>query len=179
MSDSEQPDARVQIIIGKIPGKVERRSIPIGTTVEDAFSRMGIDIRGYDLRLNGRSVSPGHTIVDIATLLALRPIIGRARIAPWREIVSDLGYNLVWGSPVFLALLAWLFGSAAILQVTEGRPHYWDAVWVTWTTMTTMGWGNASLQTALGKLVISFDALAGLILIGCVVWLLSASLSRR
>jgi hypothetical protein len=76
--------------------------------------------------------------------------------------MRDLRYNLKYGYPIFVVLAIWLFVSAWILHKLEPRSNYWETIWVTWTTMTTMGWGSFSLQTVLGKLMISADALAGL-----------------
>ena len=69
----------------------------------------------------------------------------------------------MFGLPLFIAVLGWLFVSASLLQKAEAWPNYWETVWVTWTTMTTMGWGDAPLKTAPGKLLVSLNALAGLV----------------
>jgi Ion channel len=90
--------------------------------------------------------------------------------------IFDRNFMFWW--PLFAGILGWFLVSALILQKAEAWPSYSEAVWVTWTTMTTMGWGNASLQTVLGKLLVSVNALIGLVLIGSVVWLFTTFLGR-
>jgi hypothetical protein len=97
----------------------------------------------------------------------------------WLRALRDLGRNFVFALPLFLAVFGWLFVSVWFLQKAENWPSYGETVWVTWTTMTTMGWANESPQTSLGKLLVSMNALAGLVLIGSIVWLFTTSLGRR
>jgi hypothetical protein len=102
-----------------------------------------------------------------------------SRVRFWGNALRSFGTNLSYCWPLFLLLAGWLFAAAAVLQAAEGWPGYWQAVWTTWTTMATEGWGEKTPLTVLGKLVISLDAFVGIVLIGAVVWLVTTSLSER
>jgi hypothetical protein len=183
----DQSSDNIEVFVGMIPGRKNRGMIPRGTRVVDAFAKLGVplgDPESWELK---RSVSLHDRINEDCTITATRPIRGNVEIAQrgtsfnafGQSSMRDLRYNLKYGYPIFVVLAIWLFVSAWILHKLEPRSNYWETIWVTWTTMTTMGWGSFSLQTVLGKLMISADALAGLILIGTVVWLVTTSLPRQ
>lgn len=101
----------------------------------------------------------------------------------WKNSGTELWYNLrlVW--PVFVALLvlnlllAWLF-YAFESCCNPGVKTFGDALYTTWITMTTVGYGDICPQTGMGRFIASFDAFLGIILIGVIVWLVTASLTQ-
>jgi hypothetical protein len=97
----------------------------------------------------------------------------------WRESLRDILGNARYALGILVVLAVWLVVSSVLLQIAEGREHYWQALYNTWTTMTTMGPLDGPPHSVVGKILISVDALAGLILLGSVVWLVTTSLSRR
>jgi voltage-gated potassium channel Kch len=55
---------------------------------------------------------------------------------------------------------------------------YPNAAYATWITMATIGYGDMVPVTGLGRLIVSFDALVGLVLIGSLVWLVTNTLKE-
>ncbi len=96
----------------------------------------------------------------------------------WRESLKDLWHNLALGWPIFAILVAWLAISTLVLYYYESQPPSWGkALYLTIITMTTVG--NVAPSTAIGQVMAAADAIMGVVLLGVVVWLLTASLSRR
>jgi hypothetical protein len=96
----------------------------------------------------------------------------------WRQFLSDLLTNLRVGRDVFVALAMWWLLSSILLFLFEDH-GFLHSLYTTWTTMATLGPLDGEPVSRMGKLIISIDAFAGLILFGCIVWLISTSLSRR
>ena len=83
--------------------------------------------------------------------------------------------------PIFVSLLLFPLASGSLLYLVErdsGGPinSYGNAVYTTWIIMTTVGYGDMIPRTTFGRVMVSFDALVGLLLIGLVVWLITSSL---
>ena len=96
----------------------------------------------------------------------------------WTEFLHDLLANIRVARDLFLILAAWLMVSFVLLFVSEGH-GYLNALYSTWTTMATLGPLDGAPVSRMGKLLISIDAFTGMILLGCIVWLVTTSLSRR
>ncbi|MFE0382814.1 potassium channel family protein [Streptomyces bungoensis] len=97
----------------------------------------------------------------VATLL----LVGRrARMAPQIRLTT-----YVVGSVVGLLM----FGSLAVLSVERDSPHgnirtLGDAVWWSFTTMTTVGYGDHAPTTGLGRMIAVGLMLSGIALLGVV-----------
>ncbi|GGZ94989.1 ion transporter [Streptomyces spiroverticillatus] len=97
----------------------------------------------------------------VSTLL----LVGRrARMSPQITLTAYVG-----GSVVGLLM----FGSLAVLEVERGAPGgniktLGDAVWWSFTTMTTVGYGDHSPTTGLGRLIAVGLMLSGIALLGVV-----------
>ena len=96
----------------------------------------------------------------------------------WKQFLSDLRENLGVGRDVFAALVIWWLVYSILLSFSEGH-SFLHSLYATWTTMATLGPLNGAPVSRIGKLLISIDAFAGLILFGAMVWLVTTSLSRR
>jgi hypothetical protein len=94
----------------------------------------------------------------------------------WRVFLRDLTMNIRFVRDVFVVLAVWLFLSSILLFIAEGH-GYLHALYSTWTTMATLGPLDDPPLSKMGKLLISMDAFAGLILLSCILWLVTASLS--
>jgi hypothetical protein len=97
---------------------------------------------------------------------------------PWRQFLSDLLTNLLVGRDVFVVLAIWWLLSSILLFLFDGH-GFLHSLYTTWTTMATLGPLDCPPVSRMGKLLISIDAFAGLVLFGCIVWLVTTSLSRR
>lgn len=128
---------------------------------------------------------------DDTNLVTMSPILGVAPMAPrgttlgafWQGAVVDLANNVRLAWPIFAAIAVYLLGSAYVLFSLELGHNdkvkgYGDAVYLTWITMTTVGFGDAYPMTACGKVVAGVDGLVGIVLIGVVVWLVTESLKK-
>ncbi|MBT2504975.1 two pore domain potassium channel family protein [Streptomyces sp. ISL-98] len=97
----------------------------------------------------------------VATLL----LVGRrAMVAPQIQLTTYVGGAV-------LGLL--MFGSLAVLEVERGAPGgniktLGDAVWWSFTTMTTVGYGDHSPTTGLGRMLAVGLMLSGIALLGVV-----------
>ncbi|MEU9001071.1 potassium channel family protein [Streptomyces sp. NPDC048551] len=106
-------------------------------------------------------VQPLRLLRLVATLM----LVGRrARMAPQVRLTT-----YVAGAVVGLLM----FGSLAVLSVERDAPHgniknLGDAVWWSFTTMTTVGYGDHSPTTGLGRLVAVGLMLSGIALLGVV-----------
>jgi len=116
-------------------------------------------------------VQPLRLLRLVSTLL----LVGRrARMAPQIRLTTHVG-----GSVVGLLM----FGSLAVLQVERDAPDgniktLGDAVWWSFTTMTTVGYGDHSPTTGLGRLLavglmISGIALLGVVTANIAAWFIS------
>ena len=106
------------------------------------------------------------------------PPPGMSSEAFWKQFLSDLRENLGAGRDVFAALGIWWLVSSILLAFSEGSGLL-HSLYTTWTTMATIGPLSGAPVSRIGKLLVSIDAFAGLILFGAVVWLVTTSLSRR
>jgi len=121
-------------------------------------------------------------------LLVVSPILGAAPVAPpgmsfrefWKATAADFWENIRFGWPVFLVLAAFLFSSAYLISLLEHARlgNYWNALYFTWITMTTIGYGDLTPQSFEGRLLASIDGLIGIVLFGVVVWLITHSLTH-
>ncbi len=105
----------------------------------------------------------------------------RAPITPgqfWTSFLRDLVENISVARYIFVSLALWLFLSSVLLFIFEGH-GYLHSLYSTWTTMATIGPIDGPPDSRMGKLLISIDAFTGLVLFGCIVWLITRSLSRR
>src|SRR6516162_54698 len=93
----------------------------------------------------------------------------------WKQFLSDLRENLGVGRDVFAALVIWWLISSILLSFSEGS-GFLHSFYTTWTTMATIGPLSGAPVSRIGKLLVSIDAFAGLILFGAVVWLVTTSL---
>jgi voltage-gated potassium channel len=78
-------------------------------------------------------------------------------------------------------MLVFTLASAAVLFAVEaprGSPidSYGEALFTTWITMTTVGYGNLVPVTPAGQVIVSLDAIVGLVLVGMIVWFVTGSL---
>jgi hypothetical protein len=85
------------------------------------------------------------------------------------------------GWPIFAFLLLFALSSSWALYATEHGTNslvnsYWDALYFTWATMTTIG--NPGSTSGPGRVLTSLDSFMGLITIGAIVWLVTYSLSE-
>jgi hypothetical protein len=131
-----------------------------------------------------------NAILDSDTdLLVVSPILGAAPMAApgmsfrefWTAAGADLLRNLRFGWPVFLAIAGFLFLSAYGMLLLEPAQvsSYCDALYFTWVTMTTIGYGDIFPKSGGGRLLASVDGLVGIILIGVVVWIVTQSLTQN
>jgi hypothetical protein len=100
----------------------------------------------------------------------------------WRDNRREFAHNLSLAWPFFVGLVLFLLVSSFLFYWAEGgaqrAPRTWaDAIYLTWMTMTTVG--NLEATTVIGRVLAALDALTGLVSFGVVVWLITASLSRR
>ncbi|MET9418190.1 potassium channel family protein [Streptomyces klenkii] len=106
-------------------------------------------------------VQPLRLLRLVATLL----LVGqRARLAPQIRITTYVAGTVI-------GLL--MFGSLAVLEVERDAPHgnirtLADAVWWSFTTMTTVGYGDHAPTTGLGRVLAVGLMLAGIALLGVV-----------
>jgi hypothetical protein len=97
--------------------------------------------------------------------------------------LEDFLRNLLLLWPVLGGLIAYVAIASAVLWSFEHAQRlthvasYADAVYYTWLTMCTVG--NADPATPGGKVITSADVLAGLLLIGVFVWVVTTSLNQR
>jgi Ion channel len=96
----------------------------------------------------------------------------------WLRVLVGLVRNLGVARDMFIALGIWWLLSSILLFLVEDH-GFWHSLYTTWTTMTTIGPLDGPPISKAGKVLISIDAFAGLILFGCVVWVVTTSLSRR
>jgi Ion channel len=96
----------------------------------------------------------------------------------WLRVLFGLLRNLGVARDMFMALAIWWLLSSILLFLFEGH-GFLHSLYTTWTTMTTIGPLDGPPVSKVGKVLISIDAFAGLILFGCVLWLVTTSLSRR
>jgi Ion channel len=96
----------------------------------------------------------------------------------WLRVLFGLLRNLGVASDMFMALAIWWLLSSILLFLFEGH-GFFHSLYTTWTTMTTIGPLDGPPVSKVGKVLISIDAFAGLILFGCVLWVVTTSLSRR
>jgi hypothetical protein len=96
----------------------------------------------------------------------------------WAAFLRDLSANITVARDLFLILAAWLVVSSVLLFISEGN-GYLNALYSTWTTMATLGPLDLPPVSRMGKVLISIDAFAGMILLGSIVWLVTTSLTRR
>ncbi len=99
----------------------------------------------------------------------------------WRWVATTIRRRANGHWPLFGSILLFPLVSAALLfavEVRQGSPidSYWKALFTTWITMTTVGYGNLVPVTILGQVIVVVDAMVGLILVGMTVWLVTASL---
>ncbi|MCB5164883.1 potassium channel family protein [Streptomyces bambusae] len=106
-------------------------------------------------------IQPLRLLRLVATLL----LVGRrARMAPQIKLTT-----YVTGAVVGLLM----FGSLAVLSVERGAPggnirNLGDAVWWSFTTMTTVGYGDHAPTTGLGRMIAVGLMLSGIALLGVV-----------
>jgi hypothetical protein len=96
----------------------------------------------------------------------------------WTDFLHDMWANIRVARDLFVILVVWLFLSSLLLLISEGH-GYLHALYSTWTTMATLGPLDGAPVSRMGKLLLSIDAFAGMILLGCIIWLVTTSLSRR
>lgn len=101
-------------------------------------------------------------LLRVVSTLAL--VGRRARMAPQIQLTVYVG-----GAVVGLLM----FGSLAVLEVERDAPHgniktLGDAVWWSFTTMTTVGYGDHAPTTGLGRLIAVGLMLSGIALLGVV-----------
>ncbi len=107
--------------------------------------------------------------------------LARGNLRYWRWVIGNIRRNVDGHWPIFGSLLSFAFVSAAALYAVEaprGSPidSYWKAFFTTWITMTTVGYGNLVPVTFLGQIIVSVDAIVGLVLVGMIVWFVTGSL---
>jgi hypothetical protein len=93
-----------------------------------AFERVSLHYAVIFAELT-RKVSPQDVLYEDSTVIATRPVRGRAEIAPpgtsffafWPAFLRDLGFNFRLCWPIFVLLVAWLVISALILPTGEKR----------------------------------------------------------
>ena len=124
-------------------------------------------------------------------LVTISPVLGAALVAPadttlrmfWKGAAEDFAGNLRLGFPILLLIGGYLFATAALmLDFESSNPDiktYWDALYLTWVTMTTVGYGDIAPKSPSGRLLASADGLVGIVLIGVVLWLVTESLKRE
>jgi hypothetical protein len=95
----------------------------------------------------------------------------------WEQSWRDLRHNLAVAWPIFIGFAVVVFVSSFLLWKLE-RLSFGDALYLTWITMTTVGYGDIKPCTAAGRVTTSADALVGIILVGVIVWLVTQSLTR-
>ena len=103
----------------------------------------------------------------------------------WNRVWNDFKNNMKQGGwkilTVFLAvwllssLLLWIFERC---EVKSPVKNYWDALYTTWITMTTVGYGDYHPLSVSGKIVSCIDGLLGIVFIGVVVWIVTTSLKQ-
>jgi potassium channel subfamily K len=96
----------------------------------------------------------------------------------WNRSMRELRANARHLRPLLIALVVFVVVSALILVGVEGG-SYGKAVYLTWITMTTVGYGDFVPSNTLGRVCVSVDAFVGLILIGVIVWVVTVSLTKR
>jgi hypothetical protein len=96
----------------------------------------------------------------------------------WTAFLRDLWANILVARNLFVILAIWLVVSSVLLFASEGH-GFLHSLYSTWTTMTTLGPLDGPPVSRMGKLLISIDAFAGMILLGSIVWLVTTSLARR
>lgn len=191
-NDSEQS---VEIVIG-IPGKMGRGKVSRGSTVFEALHECGFgDFHGYSISLNGHQADENETVHEGDRVLLLKPVLGRMTVfipnprlpyranllSFWFSAAMDLWFNLKYGWPILAAIVIYLVAmSAAALWVEPNNiKTYWEALYFTWISMTTVGYGDVVPKSPSGRFIASVDGLVEIILIGVVVWLVTTSLTRR
>jgi hypothetical protein len=67
------------------------------------------------------------------------------------------------------------------MEYFESAQHwsYAKALYVSWITMTTVGYGDLVPMSRWGRALASADGFMGIVLIGVVVWLVTMSLTRK
>jgi hypothetical protein len=192
-----RPTDSLRVLVG-FPGNVKEIYLKPGSTVSAALEAGSFKFpndKGWELRLTplgqhhptgGRLVDLGDNITEESALLMLHPITGRLPISRipmtsaqfWTEFIRNLMSNMGVARDMFVILVVWLFLSSILFFIFEGH-GYLHALYSTWTTMATLGPLDGAPVSRMGKLVISIDAFAGLILFGGIVWLVTTTLSRR
>jgi hypothetical protein len=104
------------------------------------------------------------------SLCVLSPLLGAADISGgatfggfWRGAIADFCKNVVYGFPIFAVVAVYLFASAYWMLLAERdgantEVHsYWDALYLTWITMTTVGFGDLTPKSPWGRVLASAD----------------------
>ena len=171
------------------PGRTKELSVKSGTIVLAALKAAHFPLRydpSYEFRLGGRVVDLHDSINEASTLLVFRGTVrGEASARPsgvgvlpyWRAFLVDLKVNARTGWPLFAAIGLFWLGSSFVLFEVEGH-GFPRALYNTWTTMATLGPLDGAPVSTIGKIFISLDAFAGLVVFGCVIWLVTTSLLR-
>ncbi len=99
----------------------------------------------------------------------------------WRWVARNVRTHIDGHWPIFSSMFVFSLVSAAVLFAVEaprGSPinSYWNALFATWITMTTVGYGNLVPITFAGQVIVIIDALVGLLLVGMIVWFVTGSL---
>ncbi|GEM_PF-7092607 len=99
----------------------------------------------------------------------------------WKWAFQSLVRGIDGHWPVFVTLLLFPWISGVLMCLVECHKGgsirtYWDAVYTTWITMSTVGYGDYVPITRLGQVIACLDALVGLVIVGLIVWLLTRSL---
>jgi Ion channel len=99
----------------------------------------------------------------------------------WSRAATQFARNIKFGWPIFAFLLLFGLSSSWALYATQHGTNslvnsYWDALYLTWATMTTIG--NPESTNAPGRVLTSLDSFMGLITFGAIVWLITYSLSE-
>jgi Ion channel len=99
----------------------------------------------------------------------------------WSEATTDFWINIKYAWPILAFIGGYLFAASWLLQLAEAGKHwtYRQSVYLTWITMTTVGYGDMTPDTRWGRVIVSADAFVGIVLIGVVVWIVTTSLSRK
>ena len=99
----------------------------------------------------------------------------------WRDASRDFKVNAKYVWPIIVAIAAYVLAASWLLQIADTEKHwtYRQAVYLTWITMTTVGYGDMTPGSRWGRAIVSADAFMGIVIIGVVVWIVTTSLSRR
>lgn len=67
---------KINVRIGKLPGKIQVVELDCGASVNDALRISGLEAEGYEIRVNNTPMDPSSKLRDMDTVLLLKKIKG-------------------------------------------------------------------------------------------------------